>query len=254
MQIFTDGHGCRIAYAVYGSRGDTVVLLHGGFGTGHTHFANEIPLLAEHHIVYVLDFPGYGQSAPPNRTYGVDFYQRDAADIITFIRALKVGSVHLVGFSDGGEVAMLIAIEAPELVKSIVQWGACGQIPDTGTGSGLDNLVPVSAWGPEMDELRTQIVTRHGEAQLVSMVEGYVAALIAIRTRGGDIALSQAHRIQCPVVIIHGERDAYVSTEVIHLLAARIPRCTVHLYPDAGHFVQDDAPTQLHSIMEEALK
>ena len=67
MRIFDTGMGCRIAYDVYGTHGETVILMHGGFGTGHSHFANEIPLLAHHHIVYVVDFPGYGQSAPPSR-------------------------------------------------------------------------------------------------------------------------------------------------------------------------------------------
>lgn len=250
MRIFDDGMGCRIAYDVYGTHGETVILMHGGFGTGHSHFANEIPLLAHHHIVYVVDFPGYGQSAPPSRRYGVDFYQRDAHDMLTFIRGLHLGPVHLVGFSDGGEVAMLMAIAAPDLIKSIVQWGACGKIPDSVT---IDHWLPVSAWGPEMASLRDDIIRLHGEAQLVSMVEGYYHALKAINARGGDIALSHVHHIQCHVTIIHGDADGFAPTALVRDLATRIPSCALHVIPDADHFVQHDAPAELHHLLMSVL-
>lgn len=251
MQSFECAQGRRIAYDVYGRTGDTIILLHGGFGTGHSHFRNEITLLAVTHVVYVIDFPGYGKSAPPHRTYGADFYQRDAADLIAFMRGLGLGASHLVGFSDGGEVAMLVALDAPELVKSIVMWGACGQIPDT--VAGITHWIPVSAWGVEMTTLRNDIVSLHGEAQLVTMVEGYVQALLDINARGGDIAGSRAHHIQCPVTIIHGDADSFAPTTIIRELAARIPQCSLHIFPGVDHFVQHEAQSELHQLLLQVL-
>ena len=110
--------GVRIAYAQFGTHGAPVVLLHGFTGTGVGHFPHEIPILAQTHVVYAPDLPGYGQSAPPHRVFGVDFYQRDAHHMIAFIRALNVGPVHLIGFSDGAEVALMIAALAPDIVQS----------------------------------------------------------------------------------------------------------------------------------------
>jgi pimeloyl-ACP methyl ester carboxylesterase len=63
-----------------------------------------------------------------NRVFGVDFYQNDAADMISFITASMSGPVHLIGFSDGAEIALYIAATAPHPARLGVGMGVCGQI------------------------------------------------------------------------------------------------------------------------------
>lgn len=244
--------GVRIAYETFGSQGEPVVLLHGFTGTGVGHFPNEIPVLAARHVVYAPDIPGYGKSAPPNRVFGVDFYQRDTQHMIAFLRALNVGPVHLIGFSDGAEIALMIAALAPELVKSALVWGVCGRMtPEMVTS--VHKWLPVSEWGENWAEWKAEIIAFHGEAQFAPMIEGWVAAADAILARGGDILFGVSHTIQCPVVIVHGRNDYGNPLPVVQELARTISQCEFHLLDDVGHDVQFEAPAQLHAIMARTL-
>lgn len=244
--------GVRIAYAQFGGSGEPVVLLHGFTGTGVGHFPNEIPMLAQTHVVYAPDLPGYGQSAPPQRVFGVDFYQRDTAHMIAFIRALNIGAVHLVGFSDGAEVALMIAALAPDLVKSAVVWGVCGRVTPEMVAS-VHEWLPVSAWGESRAAWKAEIIAFHGEAQFAPMIEGWVEAADAIAARGGDILFGVAAQITCPVTIVHGRNDYGNPIPTVTALAQLIPQCTFHLLDDVGHDVQFEAPEQLHAIMTRVL-
>ena len=244
--------GVRIAYDVFGDSGEPVVLLHGFTGTGVGHFPNEIPMLQKNHEVYAPDLPGYGQSAPPNRVFGVDFYQRDTQHMIAFVRALNIGPVHLIGFSDGAEIALMFAALAPELVKSAFVWGVCGQITPEMVAS-VHKWLPVSDWGENRAEWKAEIIAFHGEAQFVPMIEGWVAAADAILARGGDILFGVVERIQCPVTIVHGRNDTGNPVPVVTALAALIPHCTFLLLEDIGHDIQFEAPAQLHAIMARTL-
>jgi valacyclovir hydrolase len=252
MQSIVVQDGVRIAYATFGSSGEPVVLLHGFTGTGTGHFPNEIPVLATNHVVYAPDLPGYGQSAPPNRVFGVDFYQRDTQHMIAFIRALGVGPVHLVGFSDGAEIALMIAALAPELVKSALVWGVCGRMTPEMVNS-VHKWLPVSAWGDNWAEWKAEIIAFHGEAQFAPMIEGWVAAADAILARGGDILFGVSERIECPVIIVHGRNDHGNPLPVVEALAKTIRNCEFHLLEDVGHDVQFEAPAQLHAIMSRVL-
>lgn len=252
MESIVVQDGVRIAYAVFGDHGSPVVLLHGFTGTGVGHFAGEIPILTQNHIVYAPDLPGYGQSAPPYRVFGVDFYQRDAQHMIAFIRALDVGPVHLIGFSDGAEIALLIAAHAPELVRTALVWGVCGRITPEMV-SRVHKWLPVEAWGDDRAAWKAEIIAFQGESQFIPMIEGWVAAADAIAARGGDIVFAVASQITCPVTIVHGSRDIGNPIPVVRELVACIPNCTLHMFDGIGHDVQSEAPEALHTILSQVL-
>ncbi len=253
MQSIVVQDGTRIAYATFGTRGEPVVLLHGFTGTGTGHFPNEIPILEQSHVVYAPDLPGYGSSAPPNRVFGVDFYQRDAQHMLEFIRALDVGPVHIIGFSDGAEIALLIAARAPELVKSAFVWGVCGRMTPEMV-NGVHKWLPVAEWGEDKAAWKDEIIAFHGEAQFVPMIEGWVAAADAILARGGDILFGVAKQIRCPVTIVHGSNDFGNPIPVVSALAAIIPNCRFHLLDGIGHDIQFEAPAQLHAHWQHHVK
>src|SRR5215218_5937101 len=87
--------------------GPPLLLLHGGLGTALLHYRREIPFFAERYRVIAPDFRGYGRSSPP-RTFPPDFYERDAGDLAALVDALALGPVHVLGWSDGAIVALLL--------------------------------------------------------------------------------------------------------------------------------------------------
>ncbi|MFM2310230.1 MAG: hypothetical protein RLY87_2352 [Chloroflexota bacterium] len=251
MPSIVCANGVRIAYCEQGpTDAEPVVFLHGFTGTAASHFAAEMPLLATTMHVYGLDLPGYGASAPPYRIFGADFYERDARDVISFITTLDIGPVHLVGFSDGSEAAVMIAALAPELVRSVLAWGICGQIAPEMVAR-VRKWLPVDAWGPEKDIWKQEIIDTQGIDQLEPLITGWVDAAERISARGGDILHAIAHRVSAPILIVHGSADVGNPIPVVTALCAKMPNARLVILDNVGHSVQDDAPYELHALMRE---
>ncbi|KAJ9595371.1 hypothetical protein L9F63_013421, partial [Diploptera punctata] len=68
--------------------------------------------------------PGYGKSRPPNREFPHDFFHRDADWAFKFMKALSINKFSMLGWSDGGITAMILASKYPENVDKMVVWGS----------------------------------------------------------------------------------------------------------------------------------
>lgn len=245
-------NGAKISYTIQGiETAQPVLFMHGFTGTAFSHFANEIKLLAPIAKIIAPDLRGYGQSAPPHREFGPDFYQRDADDMHALLIHLNLTNVTVVGFSDGAESALLLAATAPERIARVIVWGVCGQISPEMVQR-VRRWLPVEHWGDDRAEWKAEIIANHGIDQFKPMIEGWVNAAEAISTRGGDIVMQSANRILCPVTIIHGSQDIGNPVPVVQHLASQIRHCTIHILAGVGHSIQDEVPTQLHRIMLDA--
>lgn len=111
-------NGLKLFYHKEGS-GRPVILLHGN-GEDHTIFDVAIRDLARSYTVYALDSRAHGKSDPvPTLTY-----REMAGDVAAFIRQQGLEKPALVGFSDGGVVALLVALRWPDLPGRLVVAGA----------------------------------------------------------------------------------------------------------------------------------
>ncbi len=75
------------------------------------------------------DVPGSGRSGPQPRTYTPSYYHDDARVFLAMLDSVVASPACLVGFSDGGEYALLMATQRPEAVRSVVTWGSVGALP-----------------------------------------------------------------------------------------------------------------------------
>ena len=112
---YVDVAGLKTWYAEYGS-GDPLVLLHGGL-TDASEFGANTPALAERFHVFTPERRGHGHT--PDQP-GPISYDLMAADTAAFIDELGIGRAHLVGHSDGANVALLVALSRPDLVDRLV--------------------------------------------------------------------------------------------------------------------------------------
>ena len=242
--------GVEFAYRQLGpSRGVPVVFL--------THLAavldnwdpRVVDGIAAKHRVITFDNRGVGASsgATPKTI------EEMASDAVTFIRALGLDQVDLLGFSMGGMIAQVIAQQQPQLVRKMI-------IAGTGPagGEGLDKVTRVSY----LDTARG-LLTRQDPKQFLFFTRtanGRRAgkeflARLAERTNDRDKAISVAsfraqlkaiHRwgrdkpadlasIHQPVLVLNGESDKMVPTKNTVDLDRRLPNSQLVLYPDAGH-------------------
>src|SRR5205823_14217606 len=111
--------GASLYCATYG-KGDPVILLHGGLGNAD-HWAFQVPVLADKLPVIVIDSRGQGRST---RTRAAISYDVMANDVIAVMDHLKLERASFVGWSDGGEIVLKLAIAHPDRVAKLFIVGA----------------------------------------------------------------------------------------------------------------------------------
>ena len=99
----------QLNYAVLGE-GFPLVLLHGN-GDDLTYFRNQMEPFARHFQVIALETRGHGQSPRGTGPFTLD---RFADDLRDFLDSRGIGRCHLLGFSDGGNIALLFAMKYPQ--------------------------------------------------------------------------------------------------------------------------------------------
>jgi pimeloyl-ACP methyl ester carboxylesterase len=117
--------GDQLVYVEQAGAGEPVVLLH-GFGASSYTWRQVMPGLAESHRVLAVDLNGFGWTERPAARAS---YTREGqmALVLGVLDALEIGRAHLVGSSYGGALALWLALEHPERVRSLVS--SCAATP-----------------------------------------------------------------------------------------------------------------------------
>ncbi len=114
-------NGLQLYYEIHGvadARTPPLVLLHGGGSSIETSFADALPLLSKHRQVIAFDQQGHGRTADiPDRPFT---FEQSADDTAALLRYLKVERADLLGFSNGGSIALQVAIRHPQLVRKLI--------------------------------------------------------------------------------------------------------------------------------------
>src|SRR5712692_1844001 len=119
----------RIYFEEQGS-GDPVLVLPGFAGSIEEFSALWEALVASGYRVIAADLPGSGRSEPQPRAYTATYFEDDARSFAALLQHLATGPAHLMGFSDGGEISLLMAALMPGVARSVVALGAAGVIND----------------------------------------------------------------------------------------------------------------------------
>ena len=96
--------------------GEVLILLHGN-GEDSTYFVHQIPFLAKHFRVLAVDSRGHGRSPRGGGALSIEGFADDLAD---FMDERGIARAHLLGFSDGANVAMAFALRRPERVRKLI--------------------------------------------------------------------------------------------------------------------------------------
>jgi valacyclovir hydrolase len=228
--------------------GDPLLLLHGGLGTALLHFRSEIPFFAEQYRVIAPDLRGYGQSSPP-REFPLDFYQRDARDMASLLDALGTGPAHVLGWSDGAMVGLVLAAERPDLVRSLVTLAGESCVLEEERAN-WPPLADPSTWSPRALE---RFVQAQGPLNypgiLPKMLDGYNAVLDA----GGEVVRDHLHQIRCPALILHGDADDVVPVKHARTLKEGIPHAELHIFPGAGHALHREREAEVRGLVTDFL-
>ena len=109
-------NGLKMYYEIHGE-GMPLVLIHGGGSTIQTSFSKILPLLAQQYKVIAVELQAHGHT---NDRDSAESFEQDADDVAGLLQYLKVNKTHFLGFSNGGNTAMQIAIRHSDLVNKLV--------------------------------------------------------------------------------------------------------------------------------------
>ena len=102
-------------------------MLHGGLSTARLNWENLIPILSKNFYVIAPDYRGHGKTDNPSGKFS---YRLMADDIAELITVLKLDRPLICGQSDGGQIALELALNYPELIKAIVISGVLIEISE----------------------------------------------------------------------------------------------------------------------------
>ena len=212
----------ELHYTEQGS-GEALVLLHGN-GEDSTYFANQVPLLAESFRVIALDTRGHGKSPRGTAPFTLEQFACDLAD---FMDARGIAAAHLLGFSDGANIALLFALAHPDRVLSLVLNGG--------------NLFPEGL----VDEVRREDAAAYAEA--LAAGDTRQLELLRLMTDEPHIDPAALADLPMPTLVIAGTDDMIAESHT-RLIADSIPNATLRLIPGT-HFVAAENPAPFNQAL-----
>ena len=193
-------NGVELNYEVIGS-GDPLIMVHGN-SEDHTIFTEAAEVLKDHYTCYLVDTRSHGKSGKVKPLH----YKDMAQDYVEFIKALELQNVTFFGFSDGGILGLLVAMEGG-LIDTLIVSGA-----NTYPGAVEDKTAKIMKI--------IYFVTRSDKFRLM-LTEP-------------DIRAEDLQKIQCKTFVLAGSKDA-VKRENTDFIAANIPNATQRILEGETH-------------------
>ena len=203
-------HGHKIYYAVRGS-GPTLVFLHGGGDSGEHSFVRQLDVFSQHHHIVAPDQVGQGRTPD---VPGPLSYTAMMEDTAALLRMLKLRHVDVVGFSDGGILALMLAIRHPELVRRVVISGV--------------NIAPEGLRPEDLAELRASQIPKP------RTIDEKLSQLWLTSPTEEELNLGLLAKITAPVLVISGDRDAITLEHTLKIFHA-LPDAELCVLPGTDH-------------------
>jgi pimeloyl-ACP methyl ester carboxylesterase len=238
-------NGLDIGYDVRGA-GPPLIALHGATSLGRDDFAAQLPLLSKAFLVHLPDARGHGRT---RWDVGLGGFQYDwlVDDLVAFVDALGIDSFHLLGFSMGAMTALQFGARHPERLRTLVIVGITTQRePRASVGRRLMDPTRIVERDPAF---AATLARRHDAGQGVGAWQQLLPAIAADIAVQPLLAPRQLHGIDCPTMVVCGDRDPFVPPEHAAALARQLPGGRLFVAPDCGHEVTARRP----ALFNEAL-
>ncbi len=249
----------NINYEIIGE-GQPLLFIH-GLGSSLRDWEEQIPVFSKNFKVITLDLRGHGLTDKPKGPYSIAMFADDIAELI---KSLKIGEVYVVGISLGGAIGFNLAIEHPNIVKTLTVVNMSASVPIKTFKEkqmflmrvlivkmmGMKKMGEVLAKRlfikPEQEELRERMATRWAENDK----KAYISSL---KTLKNWTVMDRLHEIKCPTLILAADED-YTPLEAKKEYTALIPDAKLVVIEDARHAVSVEKPEEFNTILMDFLK
>lgn len=228
---YIDVNGVSLYYEIYGE-GEPLLMIHGN-GNSMSGFIGNVEELSKHYKVIFVDCRGRGAS-----TYnkGVELtFDLQIEDLKQFLDKLNIQKTHIVGWSDGGILALLMAIQHPDRVDKIVSMAA--------------NIFPEGCVDLDgMKEIRDNLVKENVDHKNDLAIDLYNLDINYPNLKYEDLSV-----IKSKTLIMAGDHDEIKNEHTLKMFEA-IPGAQLAIVPNANHYLPSNNPKLFNEIVLRFLK
>lgn len=249
----------KFYYEIQGE--DEPLLFIHGLGGSTLDWEYQVPFFAKYFQVITLDLRGHGKTEKPAQPYSVTLFANDVAELI---RSLHLNPVHVVGHSLGGMIAFQLALDFPDLIKSltIINSGPEFKFPNLKMALyfylrrvnvwlfGMRKLSGTLAKGlfpkPEQEQIRQKF----GKRCRANDPKAYRNSL---RVFSGWSVINRLANLHCKTLIITADHD-YTPVAYKAFYTKLIPNAQLIVIQDSYHFSIADQPKQFNEALFSFLR
>lgn len=225
-------NGVKLYYETYG-QGEPLLLLHGN-GESISSFTQQIAALAKEYQVIAVDTRDQGKSAATRGPLSYDLF---ADDMQALLEQLSIPAAHVVGWSDGGNTGLSMALRYPARVRSLVTMGANLYADTTSVDAKMlkevrQGKLLFTALSPFKQQFRRG-------RRLTTMLLKYP-----------QMQPGQLQAIAAPVLVLAGEKDIIKEAHT-RLIAQHIPGAQLTIFPGLTHYApQENGPLFNQTVLD----
>ena len=209
-------------------QGDPIILMHGN-GEDCSIFNGQIDVFAQHYHVYALDTRGHGQTPRGDKSFTIRLF---ADDLLGFMDKHQIEKAHVLGFSDGGNIAMIFAMKYPERVDHLILNGA--------------NLTPAGV----RRSIQIPIEIGYRIAKLFSGKSDSAKAnaeMLGLMVNDPNVRPEELEAIRAKTLVIAGTRDMITESET-RRIAEHIPDSQL-VFVEGDHFIAKKKPEEFNQAV-----
>lgn len=213
-------------------QGQPLVLLHGN-GEDCNYFEHQISYFSRNYRVIAIDTRGHGKSSRGVKPFSIRQFSEDLKDCI---EAMNIAKTIILGFSDGGNIALEFALKYPERVEKLVLNGA--------------NLFPsgvkaIYQWPIEIGYRIAKLFAKKSEKAKQN------AEMLGLMVNEPNIDPSELARLTMPVLVVAGTKDMIKESHT-RLIYKSLPNAQLNLI-EGDHFVANKNPEAFNEVVNRFL-
>lgn len=208
-------------YYIEKGQGEPLILLHGN-GGNCDYFVGQTDVFAQYYHVYALDTRGHGKTPRGDAPFTIRQFADDLRD---FMDAQGIEKAHILGFSDGGNIAMVFAMKYPERVNRLILDGA--NLDTKGIKPTIQIPIEIGYWFAKLFANKSEEAKLHAE-------------MLGLMVHDPNVKPEELSMIQAKTLVIAGNKDM-VKDEHTRLIASRTHNSQLVIL-EGDHFVANKCP------------
>jgi pimeloyl-ACP methyl ester carboxylesterase len=233
-------------YEIYG-KGEPLILLHGGYGSSEM-MGGMIEAFAKKYQVIAVDSRSQGRTTDSDEK--VLTYAQMALDVNGFMDKLQIKKAKFVGWSDGGDIALELALIHPEKISKAVIMGANFTGEVSGVFIGIDTTWRMNPADPLFAKTKKELAKYFSTYDRLAPDKSRIATARKKVTDNAynnpKITLAQLNSIQVPFLVMAGDHDMFTIEHTIALYK-NLPQASLYIVPDATHISPWEEPELVHA-------